>query len=521
MARRAVVLGSNGPNSAEALRFANLDADQIARVLSHPRCGFDVQRPPNTHNPQEIDRFLAHSAELCSGSDTFLVYFSGHGFVEGAALHLMLDETDRRKLLTTVLHADSIVRALRYCQAKHKILILDCCHAGAVFGDGRFKGGSGSKVDTLVSDKGPDAESFVAVMASDRLETAREFDSIGGSFLTKAISYALGQSFRDADFDRDGAIDLGDLKRWLITSAEHHNNKSGNYRVPVPFVFGRERGRIYLTIEPNQGRSLLRPGPNDHSFALLPLMGSYGVCSIGIAPVTNAQYRRFVDATGYAEPIGKRYVGSGGDAGWQGPFRPWDDETFGDPDRPVVCVSWGDARQYAAWLRNQDRWQTIDLVRASVWDFAAFGSYSAFPDQRSWLDQLGHDRLYAPARVTAASQKNRFGVSDLFGNVWQWTRTEMDEGRDRRAFLTFVPSQAWMQRNQQLRGGSFLDDLNKVEPRIIAGALEDGLDTRHFDLGFRISLDIPLSDLSSDENEIMNLAHVEPGEPWPTVARSA
>jgi hypothetical protein len=496
MARRAVVFGSNGPESAGALHYAKSDALRMAAALKQPRCSFEVVEPRNSQNPQEIERCIAESAELCAGDDTFLVYFSGHGFIESAGLLLMLDRTDLNRPLTTALHADSIVRAMRFCPARHKMLILDCCHAGMVFSDSRFKSQPGAKMESFVGGSDKESESFVALMASDRLERAREFDRFEGSFLTKSICEAVGTSFADADQDRDGAIDLGDLKLWLTARARHHNELDSGARVPVPFVFGRERGRIYLTLEPADWRVHEIDGPNQHTFVVLPILAeSKTAWLIGKTPVTNRQYRQFVEATGYREPVGEHFKGRGKTGRWRGPFRPWKKMEFSSPDQPVVCVDFEDANTYARWLRSFDRTLGITLTPTEVWDFAAFGVPHPSFDRRSWLTGQIHDNSRAPAAVIEAKQRaNRFGAIDLFGNVWEWTLGgEMLEAR-----IALLAGPSWEMRNQQLRGGSFLDDLGHVNPTLTAAAMRDGVRTKHSDLGFRLAAEIALTGLPAD-----------------------
>ena len=49
----------------------------------------------------------------------------------------------------------------------------------------------------------------------------------------------------------------------------------------------------------------------------------------------------------------------------------------------------------------------------------------------------------------------------------------------------------------ELRGGSFLDDLERTPPFFDSHRLKDGLETRHSDLGFRLAAFIPLGTLDS------------------------
>lgn len=52
---------------------------------------------------------------------------------------------------------------------------------------------------------------------------------------------------------------------------------------------------------------------------------------IDVYQVTNAQYKKFTDATGHRTPGG------------------WDNPNFNAPNNPVVHVSWYDAVEYAEW----------------------------------------------------------------------------------------------------------------------------------------------------------------------------
>jgi formylglycine-generating enzyme required for sulfatase activity len=66
--------------------------------------------------------------------------------------------------------------------------------------------------------------------------------------------------------------------------------------------------------------------------------------------VTNAQYKKFVQATGHSEPVGLALEGNILISG----FKPWQDKNYNGDNQPVVCVSWKDAKAYAEW-----GWQAI------------------------------------------------------------------------------------------------------------------------------------------------------------------
>ncbi len=182
--------------------------------------------------------------------------------------------------------------------------------------------------------------------------------------------------------------------------------------------------------------------------------------------VTNRDFARFVVATGYVtlaeRPLDPRtypmlhgdqlrpsaivFVGAdhpaGGDpsawwrvvrgADWRHPKGPGS-SIAGEDDLPVVQVAWQDAMAYAGWLGR-------DLPTEAEWEYAARGGRG--PTRFVWGDEpLNPDKPQAnvwegvfPAVDTGADgykarpspvgcfPANGYGLYDMAGNVWQWTR---------------------------------------------------------------------------------------------------
>jgi gamma-glutamyl hercynylcysteine S-oxide synthase len=134
-------------------------------------------------------------------------------------------------------------------------------------------------------------------------------------------------------------------------------------------------------------------------------------------PVTNAEFKRFLDATGYS-PADKIDF-----------LRDWKDGNFpaGWEKKPVTWVSLEDARAYAKWAGKR-------LPHEWEWQFAAQGGDgrpypwgnvffpSNVPVPRAGRTMPGPDDV--DAHPQGASP---FGVMDLVGNVWQWTDEFADE----------------------------------------------------------------------------------------------
>jgi formylglycine-generating enzyme required for sulfatase activity len=134
-------------------------------------------------------------------------------------------------------------------------------------------------------------------------------------------------------------------------------------------------------------------------------------------PVTNAQFKAFVDGAHYHPQDELNFL------------RDWKNETFpsGWDNKPVTWVSLEDARAYAAWAGKR-------LPHEWEWQYAAQGG-----DARTypWGNEWNASRVPAPDRSRSmrgpddAEAHPRgaspFGVLDMVGNVWQWTEEFTDD----------------------------------------------------------------------------------------------
>ncbi|MGO8791785.1 MAG: formylglycine-generating enzyme family protein [Terriglobia bacterium] len=134
-------------------------------------------------------------------------------------------------------------------------------------------------------------------------------------------------------------------------------------------------------------------------------------------PVTNADFKKFLDATGYHPRDDHNFLRD-----WKNGAYP---EKWGN--KPVTWVSLEDARAYARWagkrLPHEWEWQYAAQGtdgRRYPWGNKWEASAVRPPDQRREMD--------APANVDAYPQgASPFGVTDLVANVWQWTDEFVDE----------------------------------------------------------------------------------------------
>src|SRR5271165_3677272 len=192
---------------------------------------------------------------------------------------------------------------------------------------------------------------------------------------------------------------------------------------------------------------------------------SVGAFWIDRAPVTNRQFRKFVNSTKhvtFAEiaPDPKDYPGAlphmlkagslvfsppqgpvdlrdwsqwwrfkfGAD--WRRPYGPRS-SISGLDDHPVVHVAYRDAEAYA-------RWAGKDLPTEAEWEFAARGGLDGAefawgdeltPDGKqmanTWQGAFPNENLkldgYERTSPVTAFPPNGYGVHDMIGNVWEWT----------------------------------------------------------------------------------------------------
>jgi formylglycine-generating enzyme required for sulfatase activity len=195
---------------------------------------------------------------------------------------------------------------------------------------------------------------------------------------------------------------------------------------------------------------------------------------IGKYPVTNIEFARFVEATGYltdAEQRGAEYT-------WRHPLGKGS-QIHKQRDRPVAYLTWHDAMTYASAVGKR-------LPTEAEWEKAARGSDGR---RYSWGERRDQNRanLWKGRRLDATpvwlypDGASPYGVMDLIGNVPEWCSS---------LYRPYPYNAADGRENLEVeglrvaRGGSWYDYRVSLRSHYVGGR---NLTGRIFNFGFRIA----------------------------------
>lgn len=266
-----------------------------------------------------------------------------------------------------------------------------------------------------------------------------------------------------------------------------------------------------------------------------------------ITEVTNAQFKKFIDATGYKTTAErkpdweelKKTVPPGTPkppdsvmqaaslvfkqasaevdlnnysrwwtwvkgADWKHPQGP-DSNIIGKENYPVVHISWDDAMAYCKWADKR-------LPSEAEWEFAARGGFTnniypwgnehintGKPKANSWEGKFPYLNEKKDGFITAAPVKtylpNGYGLYDMAGNVWEWCSDWYNHDYYKElagkttpnptgAAQSYDPDEPYAPK-RSLRGGSFLCNDSYCSGYRVARRMKSSPDTGLEHTGFR------------------------------------
>jgi formylglycine-generating enzyme required for sulfatase activity/archaellum biogenesis ATPase FlaH len=235
-------------------------------------------------------------------------------------------------------------------------------------------------------------------------------------------------------------------------------------------------------------------------------------------PVTNMWYKKFVESGGYKN---KKYWTKEGQK-WldytkivQPRF--WDERKWNCPNLPVVGVCWYEADAFARWLTLKRNHSFVYKLPSEIqWQAAAAGKEQReYPWGNEWDENKCNNEKAGIEKTSSVgifkSGNTPEGVSDLSGNVWEWTasdyhlKKEAEDFKFDKNIQELIDKADWDNYVEKLRktkndvpvirGGSWF--LNAQFCRV-AGRGDDCPEFRNGFIGFRLVL-VPQSVCSSSQ----------------------
>lgn len=329
-------------------------------------------------------------------------------------------------------------------------------------------------------------------------------------------------------------------KRFAMT---HDTNAPKAHNInPNTNMVHIEGGVFYMGASDNKGRSdeYPRHQVKIHSFY------------IDRTEVTNAEFEKFVTATGYittAEKVPsweelKKQLPPGtprladslliaaslvfkasevplplenpglwwrwtGGANWRHPYGPGS-TIKGKENYPAVHISWYDANAYAHWAGKR-------LPTEAEWEFAAKGGlenqtypwgneepYEGEPKANTWDGAFPYKNTetdqYSGIAPVKSYKPNKYGLYDMAGNVWEWCADNYDQYYYQRLEGSFTENPKGPQKSNDpsqpgvpvkvIRGGSYLCNKDYCSGYRVSARMMSSPDTSLEHTGFRCAADI-------------------------------
>jgi uncharacterized protein (TIGR02996 family) len=184
---------------------------------------------------------------------------------------------------------------------------------------------------------------------------------------------------------------------------------------------------------------------------------------LGVYPVTVEEFQRFVTASGYKTEA-ERGGGARGHVTRTGELDPsinWRNPGFAQDSRhPVVCVSWNDAKEMAAWLNKQEAGSGLvySLPTEAQWEYACragsetvyfWGNDPGKLGEYGWFDG-NSGNITHPVET---KKPNGWGLYHMSGLVWEWCEDRYENSLTEVVQNPAGPSSEGSDR--VLRGGSW------------------------------------------------------------------
>jgi formylglycine-generating enzyme required for sulfatase activity len=492
-----ILLASTGPVAAEprvALVIGNGDYGSSFSSLPNPAndakliskalkdAGFDVQTVVNADLKQMKRAFADFGQKLMDkGPDAVgLFYYAGHGVQVNGSNFLIPTKASIQKEADVdmeAVNADWVLQQMEFAGNRMNIIILDACRnnplpAGSKRSadrglarmdapKGSFLAYSTAPGATAIDGKGsnsPYSQALAKAIESDRVPLEQLFRNVRVNVMNATgedqVPWDASSLTGEFYFKRpDGSAPAQQTAALAPAPAPQPAAPSGGdgvstSRAPAPAVAPGKvfkdncpncpdlvaipAGKFRMGMDPDADMDRKEERPTHDVTITKPF-------ALMTKEVTRDQFAAFAKETSREIDAGC-HIGDGGDGKWR------DQGTFLDPgieqqgNHPVVCVSPGDAADYADWL-SQKTGQPYRLPTEAEWEYAArAGKKTAWPwgndvgntgcKSVNAMDASGHkkfpinepmkcDDRFATTAPVGSFPANPWGLYDMLGNVWE------------------------------------------------------------------------------------------------------
>jgi serine/threonine protein kinase/formylglycine-generating enzyme required for sulfatase activity len=220
------------------------DAAELAEVLHDPAIGnFDEVTPLINQPVAAVRRAISRFYASKNRDDVLLLYFSGHGILDDRGqLYLAVKDSERDLLRGTAIGAAFIADEMDRSYSRRQVLILDCCHSGAIARGS--KGAPGLSVGTAAAFEGT-GYARVVLTATDSTQYAWEGDQVIGEADRSVFTQYLVEGLKTgaADANADGWITLDELYDYahdqVVTRTSRQTPARWTYNQQDSFVIAR------------------------------------------------------------------------------------------------------------------------------------------------------------------------------------------------------------------------------------------------------------------------------------------
>ncbi len=261
--RVALVVGIDhyADETVPSLSYAGRDAEAFADVLGDPTLG-GFHEVHTLQGSVDLDAFWRGFEQVTADldrSDTFVLYFAGHGTLTWAtatetALYLLPSDADLDQVTQTGVALADLETALQTLGTERRVVVLDTCYSGL----GRSQH-SAETAKTLGATRGlPPTADVVSLSsryearlyAAAHHEPAREDDALGNGVYTHFLVDGLRSGA--ADLDGDGRVELLEAHWWAQEQTVRHTGQAQHPWMEVTQV-GAEW--LYLSGDDGTGRA--------------------------------------------------------------------------------------------------------------------------------------------------------------------------------------------------------------------------------------------------------------------------